>query len=117
MIQLQETLKMGRKLAEYFVYYCSNGEHYVALVDCLREAKTRSELLTTICILLRYGRLHLKQGIDGISQKKLDELYQFIREGKKEEVSRFHSSLITYVSTFELENMRQQERYLLELLT
>lgn len=116
-MQLHEAKKIGKKLAEYFVYYCSNGEHYVALVDHLREAKTRSEVLTTICILLRYGRLHLKQGIESINRKKMDELYQFIREGNKEEVSRFHSYLITYVSTFELENMRQQERYLLELLT
>lgn len=113
----KEALKIGKKLAEYFAYYCSHGEHYVSLVDHLREAKTRSELLTTICILLRYGRLHLKQGIEDIGQKKMDDLYQFIREGEKEEVSRFHSSLITYISTFELENMRQQERYLLQLLT
>ncbi len=36
--------------------------------------------------------------------------------GKKKSVSRFHSALSTYISTFEVEHMQEQERYLLEML-
>jgi hypothetical protein len=116
-LKLSEAIKTGRKLAEYFVYCCGEGEHYVELINHLRVSNTRSNVLTAICILLRYGRLHLKNGIEGISKKKMEELFHFIREGKKEEVSRFHTSLSTYISTIELEKIREQERYLLRLLS
>jgi hypothetical protein len=116
-MELKEANKIGEKLAEYFVCYCSEGEHYVSLIDHLREAKTRSEVVTMICILLRYGKVHVKQPLEAISQRKIEELYQFIGNGEITEVSRFHAALISNISMCELENMRGQERYLLELLT
>jgi hypothetical protein len=116
-LELNEAQKIGKRLAKYIVYCCGEGEHYIPLIDRLRKANTRSLLLEAIYILIRYGKLHLKQGLEEVSKQDINNLFQFIRTENKEVVSRFHSSLSTYISTFEVENIHKQERYLLELLS
>ncbi len=115
-LELQEALKIGKKLAKYFVYSCGEGEHYISLTERLRVANTRSALLEAIYTMIRYGKQHLKQGIKDINKQEVDTIFAFIRTGDKKEVSRFYSALNTYISTFEVEHIREQERYLLELL-
>jgi hypothetical protein len=116
-MELNETIQVSRKLAEYFVYYCGDGEHYVDLVERLREANTRYTLLEAVYILLHYGDRFLKQKMESMSQKKLEDLFQFFRTGDIEKVSHFRSNLIANISTFELEKIHQQEKYLVELLS
>jgi hypothetical protein len=116
-LELKTAIKISNKMAEYFVYCCGEGEHYVPLMDKLRVANTRSLLQTAVYILLRYGHSHLKQDIENVSQRSIDDLFQFIRIGNRKEVSQFHSSLSTNISRFELKKIREQERYLLELLS
>jgi hypothetical protein len=107
----------ARKLAEYFVYCCGEGDDYVSLVEKLREAKHRSALLGSIMILLCYGDVSLGQKMEGMNQKRLDDLSQFIETGDIKLVSQFRSALIADISTFELEKIHLQERYLIELLS
>ncbi|WP_028776947.1 hypothetical protein [Shimazuella kribbensis] len=107
---------VSEKLSEYFVYYAGEEVYYVLLMEQLRLASTRSEFLKAVQTLIRFAKLHVKQSVDVVNQNFLDDLLQFIRTGKKEEVSQFRSSLSNYISVFELEKIRKQERYLLELL-
>lgn len=115
-LQLPQALDIGRKLTRYFVYCCGEGEHYVALVERLREANTRSTILEAIYRLIHYGEVCLKYRIDDIDLGNIRGLFRFIKTGAKEDVSQFHSSLSTYIWNFEVEKIREQERYLLELL-
>jgi hypothetical protein len=116
-LELHEALKIGRRLAKYFVYQCSEGEHYVPLIDRLRETNTRYTFLEAIYILIRYGEQQLKRVLEDVSKRDIDEFFQFIRTGSIVEISQLYTSLSSCISNFELENMREQERYLLELLS
>jgi hypothetical protein len=107
----------ARELAEYFVYYCGEGDDYVPLIEKLREAKTRASLLGSVMILLCYGELSLGEKMEGMNKKRLDNLSQFIQTGDIKLVSQFRSVLIANISTFELEKIYLQERYLIELLS
>lgn len=115
-MELKEAIQTGKNLAEYFVFICGEGEHYVALIERLRAVTSRSGLLEAVNILMHYGRSHLNQELESLKQQSIDFLFQFIREGDKSEVSRFYSSLITNIANFEVEKIQEQERYLYELL-
>ncbi|MCH5584697.1 hypothetical protein MK805_06895 [Shimazuella sp. AN120528] len=115
-MELKEAIQAGRELAEYIVYCCGEGEDYVALVDQLRQANTRSALIKAVYLLLCYGDVCLKQKMKGMSQKRLDDLFQFFRTGDIASLSHFRSALIANISTFELEKIHYQEKYLMELL-
>lgn len=47
-VERKEAQQIGKLLAEYFVYSCGEGEHYVALIDRLRAANTRSTITKAI---------------------------------------------------------------------
>lgn len=114
-MELKEALRVGNKLARYFVYQCE-GKYYTSLVDRLRQANTRSNLVEGIYTLVHYGRNHLKIELKSVSQRDIDHLFRFIRTGNIEVVKLFHSSLSTHISNFEVEKIRKQEHYLLDLL-
>ncbi|WP_028777045.1 hypothetical protein [Shimazuella kribbensis] len=116
-LKLEKVIEIANELAEYFVYHCGEGDHYVSLIDKLRESNTRSTLISSIYVLLRYGHIHLEQSMEKMNRRKMESLFHFIKIAKNEEVCRFHSSLITFISAFELEKIRNHERYLLELLS
>lgn len=118
-MELSEAIQTGRELAEYFVYCCGEGDHYVELIERLRAARTRSTLVEAIYVLIRYGSLHLKHDLQNVNvdRQNIKNLFRFILKGKSDEISQFHSSLSIHIWDFELENIQQQERYLLELLT
>lgn len=109
--------QFSKYLAEYFVYYCGEGDHYVKLTDQLREVNTRSSLLKAIYMLLKYGEVQCKQKMKGMSPKKLKDLFHFLKTGEIEKISQFRASLVADISTFELEKIHQQEQYLVDLLT
>lgn len=116
-MERKEAQQIGKLLAEYFVYSCGEGDHYVALIDRLRAANTRSTIIEAIYILIHYGTVHLKLKLEYLHEPKLKQLYQFIQTGSREEVIHFHSSLSIYIWEYEVEKIREQERYLLELLS
>lgn len=116
-LNLEKSIEIADELAEYFVYLCGEGDDYVSLIDKIRDSETRASLIKSIYVLLRYGHLHLKQSMEKMNRKKIDSLFHFIKTGEHDEVCRFRSSLITFISAFELEKIREQERYLLELLS
>jgi hypothetical protein len=116
-MELEEALQIGGKLAEYFVYYCGEGDHYVELITQLRAANTRYTLLEAVYILLHYGERSLGKKMDGMSKKRMKELFVFFRTGEIKQVSRFRSTLNNWITTYELEKIHQQERYLVELLS
>jgi hypothetical protein len=116
-VERKEAHQIGKLLAEYFVYSCGEGEHYVTLIDRLRAANTRSTIIEAIYFLLRYGTEHLKLELEDLHEPKLKQLYQFIQTGSREEVTHFQSSLSIYIWEYEVEKIREQERYLLELLS
>lgn len=105
------------KLAEYFVSYAGEGVHYVLLIEQLRFANTRSDFLTTVQTLINYGELQEKQCVDKIDQTSIDVLLQFIRIGNIAQVSQFRSALSHHIWIYELEKIRQQEQYLMKLLS
>lgn len=107
----------GGKLAEYFAYYAGEGVHYVLLIEQLRLANTRSDFLIAVQTLINYGELQEKQCVDKIDQASIDVLLQFIRTGNIAQVSQFRSALSHHIWIYELEKIRQQERYLLRLLS
>jgi hypothetical protein len=115
-VELKEAVRASREIAEYIVYCCGEGEDYVSLVDQLREAKTRSALLTAVYFLLCYGDICLNQKMEGMNRKKLELLFRFFQTADITAVSEFRSALIANISTFELEKIHYQEKYLLELL-
>jgi polynucleotide 5'-kinase involved in rRNA processing len=116
-MELKEAVEAGEKLAEYFVYCCGEGDHYVELVERLREANTRYALLEAVYILLHYGDQYLNQKMGDMNQKRLENLFQFFRTGEIENVSHFRANLVASISMFELEKIHQQEKYLVELLS
>ncbi|WP_028776119.1 hypothetical protein [Shimazuella kribbensis] len=116
-VELTETLELAKELAEYFVYLCGEGEHYVPLITRLREAKTRSSIIESIYVLLKYGHLHLKLTMKTMNRVKMERLFSFIKKAKANDVLRFHSAITTYIFAFELGKIQEQERYLLQLLS
>ncbi len=116
-VERNEAQKIGKRLAKYFVYSCGEGEHYVGLIERLRAANTRSTIIEAIYVLIRYGTVHLKLELEELDEPKLKQLYQFIQTGSREEVTHFNSSLSTYIWAYEVEKIREQEKYLLELLS
>lgn len=48
---------------------------------------------------------------------RMERLFDFIKTEQAKDVFRFHLALTTYIFAFELEKTREQERYLLELLS
>ncbi len=116
-MELEEALQTAQKLAKYFVYCCGEGDHYVELVAQLRAADTRYTLLEAVYILLHYGERSLHQKMKNMSRKRMGSLFIFFRKGEIKEVSRFRSTLINWITTYELEKIHQQERYLVELLS
>ena len=115
-MEFKEAIKTGKELAEYFVYCCGEGEDYVSLIERLRDAKNRTTLAKAVYSLLRYGHLHLKENMKNMNKERLDALFDFISTGEIFEVRRFYSSLVTYISVFEFDNIRKKQTYLMELL-
>lgn len=116
-MELCQALELAKELAEYYVYSCGEGEHYVPLITKLREVKTRSSIINSIYVLLKYGHLHLNLTMKTMNRVKMERLFSFIKNGKPNEVLRFHSAVTTYIFAFELRKIREQERYLLQLLS
>jgi hypothetical protein len=116
-MELCQALELAKELAEYYVYSCGEGEHYVPLITKLREAKTRSSIIKSIYVLLKYGHLHLDLNMKTMNRVKMERLFHFIKNGKANEVLRFHSAVTTYIFAIELRKIREQERYLLQLLS
>lgn len=113
---LQTALQLGKKLAEYFVYYSGEAEDYVALTDRLRIARTVRELMQSVEALLSAGEHFQPAQEVGIRPNEIAALYHFFCNGDKLAVSRFRAKLIADISMFELEKIQEQERYLRDLL-
>jgi hypothetical protein len=116
-MKLNQALELAKELAEYFVYSCGEGEHYVPLITKLRGANTRSSMIESIYVLLKYGHVPLKLTLETMNQARMERLFRFIKNGKANEVLRFHSAVTTYIFAFELRKIQEQERYLLQLLS
>jgi hypothetical protein len=113
-----QLIKISKEIANYFVY-CCEGEHYLALVESFRKAKTRNSLIEAICSLLQYGESLPNQGKLPltITEQEWEELCQFIHNGKIDDVRQFHAAMISYICTVELEKVRQMEQYVAKLLS
>jgi hypothetical protein len=47
-MEFEVARKTGNGLAEYYVYFYGEGEHYVSIIQILREAQTRSSMIESI---------------------------------------------------------------------
>jgi hypothetical protein len=106
-------MMLTEKLAEYFVCFYGDQDNYVSLMDELRNSNTRSSIIRSICVLIDNKQHFTKKCL---SQKNLNNLFRFIQEGSSKEVIIFHRMLTATISRYELKRIREQERYLIELL-
>lgn len=80
-VDKMEAQKTGKRLAKYFVYACGEGEHYVALIERLWAANTRSAIIEAIYVLIRYGTVHLKLELEELHEPALKAVIPFYPKG------------------------------------
>jgi hypothetical protein len=108
--------RLGKEFAKYFVY-CCEGEQYVALIDQFRWAKTRPALIAAMSFLLQYGKFTTNQEPTiSITTQEWKRLNEFILDGEIDTVRQLHTTMIRYVSAYEMERIRETEKCIVELL-
>jgi hypothetical protein len=115
-LKLRKAQLLADDLAEYFVYYSGDKENYVSLINQLRNSKTRISIMRALYSLLDDGDLSVPGHLENISVESLNALFEFIREADGNEVIQFLHNLTVCISKYELKRIREQEKYLLELL-
>ncbi len=111
----EELIHLGKEFAKFFVY-CCEGEQYTSMIDEFRWAKNRLTLVESISTLLQFGKTATPINTKEISSEKCKRLTEFIQNGEFQAVKDLHTTMIRYVSAYELEKIRETEQYLTELL-
>lgn len=111
-----EQSRMGDQLAKYFVYYAGEGEHYVELIEQFRHVRTRKAFWFAVQRLLAYRDHQAVQQEACIHPTTLHSVLTFIRTGEINAVSQFYTIVCQSIWRYEMEKIKQQERYLLQLL-
>jgi hypothetical protein len=116
-LERNHLLYLGKEFAKFFVYYCE-GEQYVNLIDQFRWAKTRITLIEAMTKLLQYSNSNSQPELTDmeLSDEDWKRLTNFILHADIQDVRVFHTTMIRYVSAFELEKIKKTEKYLTELL-
>lgn len=107
--------QLGKEFAKFFVYYCE-GEKYVAMIDQFRWAKTRASLIESMMKLLQYSNPSGELFDSELTDEDWKRLTNFILHADIQDVRHLHTTMIRYISTFELEKIKKTEEYLTELL-
>lgn len=107
--------QLGKEFAKFFVYYCE-GEQYVTMIDEFRWAKTRITLIESMMKLLQYSSSSEELFDAEWTDEDWKRLTHFILHADIHNVRHLHTTMIRYISTFELEKIRKTEEYLTELL-
>jgi hypothetical protein len=107
--------QLGKEFAKFFVYYCE-GEQYVALIDQFRWAKTRTALIESMMELLQYSNPDGDLFDSELTDNDWKRLTNFILQADIRKVRHLHTTMIRYISAFELEKIKMTEEYLTELL-
>ncbi|MCH5584348.1 hypothetical protein MK805_05110 [Shimazuella sp. AN120528] len=110
-----QLLHLGKEFAKFFVYYCE-GEQYVTMIDQFRWAKTRITLVESIATLLQYSNPNPDLPDPKLTDEDWKRLTTFILKAKIQDVRHLHTTMIRFISTFELEKIRKTEEYLTKLL-
>jgi hypothetical protein len=86
------------------------------MIDEFRWAKTRISLIESMISLIQYSSPNRQLPDSELTDEDWKRLTDFILHANIQKVRYLHTTMIRYISTFELEKIKKTEEYLTKLL-